>query len=167
MANEIQSLLPFCAEPNLGGYRQLSYVPTHWIDTATYDDLVDRGGKWLKAISFEQGDWLTLPVQFTQRQWEQTQTASKQGNPYDNILQGVIQNMKPSVSVELEKMSHLAFLVRLLDYNNQSWLIGTLESPLRFRYQQLTGGGINESKNYRFRFFSESAHTAYEYAPIA
>jgi hypothetical protein len=167
MANEIQSLLNFCDAPNLGGFSKLEYAPVHWVDVDEYDDLVSPAGVWLKAIPFSQGDWLTLPVIFPRRQWEQTQADSDQGNPHNQELRADILNMRASVSVELDKMSTLDYLLKLTTRNQESWIIGTLESPLQFSFRQLTGNSTATKKAYNIRFFGQTAHTAYEYSPVA
>ncbi len=161
----LQGLLHFCGNRNLGGLMIVEYAPIDWMDISQYEPMRDSAGHWLYAIPFATGDWLKLPLLVNGKNWEENSARRDQGSRFTGQVSGTVPRLRPAASFELQQMEELDFLVKLQDRNGQSWLLGTLEAPLRFQADAGTAdeNGLN---SYRIQFISQSGQRAAGYAPI-
>lgn len=161
----LQGLLHFCGNRNLGGLMIVEYAPIGWIDISRYEPMRSSSGNWLYAIPFSTGDWLKMPLLPNGKNWEENSTRRDQGSRFNGQVSGTVPRLQPAASYELQQMEELDFLVKLQDRNGQPWLLGTLEAPLRFKADAGTAdeNGLN---SYRIQFLSQSKQRAAGYAPI-
>jgi len=94
------------------------------------------------------------------RSWEERERRNPQGKYYEQLVQGTIRNMRPSVSGQLDEMAEYAFLLRLKDRNGRLWLIGEPDYPLRFTS---SGGARDEGglNSYQIEFSGQTPNKAF------
>lgn len=156
----LTSVSQYCAL-NLGGLSTLDYLPVAWVDTDAWERLISSGWEWTDyPLTLTEGGWLSMSLLPQDRSWEERERRSPQGKYYEQLVQGTIRSMRPSVSGLLDEMAEYAFLLRLKDRNGRTWLIGTPDYPLRFTS---SGGARDEGglNAYNIEFSGETPHKAY------
>lgn len=161
----LQSISKYC-DLNLSGLRLVEYVPSAWVDVASYERIISGGNNWVYDISFNTGDWMTLPVIPSNDLWDERQRSNDQGPFYQQSVSGVAPALRPSVTGQFGEMAHYRFLIRITDKKSQKWLIGTLSEPLRFEADAGTGGSNNGNNNYGVRFFRDTPRRAVGFSPV-
>lgn len=130
---------------NLPGLRTIEYVPTAWVDASTW---VPRP-YWPTGytITLAQGSWLSADLLELRNNWQEQASRPAQGNTFEDRVTGVLPYVNDAVSVLLaQMMEYHGYLVRGKDANGNSWLLGSLESPLGFSFSAGSGNrdsGIN------------------------
>lgn len=156
------SISEYC-NANLGGARKLQYVPTEQINLNTSRQIISDAGEWVFAVQLSSGSWLDMPV-FDIIRWDQNSDEVQGVSVQEQRIRTTIQRMRPSVSVQLNQMEHLRFVLRLTDRNGEEWLIGDLAEGLQFRSQETTSdqAGLNA---YTIEFSGLTLRKAAKYAP--
>ena len=154
-------LIEYCGNSQLPGILLLEYASTANIDEATYEELHDSDYNWIGSINFISQGWMKMPLlPSSSKSWNETGNSNRQGSFNDQLIHGIVPNMRPTVSGEFVKMSNHRFLLRLTDKSNQKWLIGTLDNPLQFTASGAAGSS-GDLKNYRVRFSAATPAKAY------
>ena len=161
----LQSLSHFCTNLNLGGILTIEYVPTIWVNRSQFEIILSDDYNFQKPIPLLYGQWLKAPVLPKGRLWDEKHKPDKQGGYHNQEINGVMPAMRPQASGTLNLMANLRFLARLTDGNGRPWLIGSLETPLRFTVKSTTAseGGLN---NYTIQFYSQTPQKAWGYLPV-
>lgn len=165
---DLLGISQFKAAVNLPGLGTLKYAPVDWIETATYEEVISSTNNFQKAIPFKVGkSWLTAPVFTIHQKWTEQPRAGEHGTSYEQSVEAIVPNMRPSVSGEFALMAERPFVLWLTDSNGNNWLIGTPESGLLFQAPAKTGSaGETEMNDYRIRWMGMTAKRAYGYAPV-
>lgn len=161
----LQGLSKHCGI-NRPGPATIRYAPIAWIDAAAYVHAVTSANNWQIAIPFlGVYDWLTMPAFESGKGVGEQPGRTDQGKVYTPEVNGILRNMKPTVTGELEEMEEHRFLVRVTDANGNEWLLGTLDAPLDFQ-AEATDGEDNGLNSYRFRFGAQVPHRMAGYSPL-
>jgi len=167
MAKLLEPILKFCGAPNLGSLQKIEYVPTTYIYKASIEPIIDPATyNWQQQIRFLRGGWMELPVLHEKRRWEEKGNRTKQGPTYDQLINGVVPNLRPAASGIFDQMAHLRFILIITDKNGQKWLLGSLEHPFQFRVVGTTGDKLGAANNYAIRFFSKTPYKMTGYVPV-
>lgn len=150
---------------NLGGLTHVEYAPTTWVNRNLYDPIISVEGNWQKAIEFETGNWLSLPLLTDRRNWNERGIRTEQGMHYEQTVGGTIPALRPEASIEIAEMEEYRFLLRLLDRNGQYWILGTLDNPFDFIVEAASGDARNGLNNYSVQFRCVTRRRAYGYVP--
>lgn len=165
---DLLGISQFKAAINLPGLGTLRYAPTDWVDAANYEEIISSTNNFQKAVPFKSGkSWLTAPVFVIHQKWEEQPRDGEQGTAYEQAVEALVPNLRPSVSGEFALMADRPFLLWLTDRNGGEWLIGSLESGLTFQAPARTGSaGSTEMNDYRLRWQGLTAKRASGYAPV-
>lgn len=166
--NDLTGISGFCGTANLPGFSTLKYLPVAWLAAGEYEEIVSSGNLQKEIVpSLGLAVWLTLPfVPIREDGWAQGSTRTDQGAEYQQVVSGILRNMRPAVDAELEIMERHRFLVHLTDRNGQNWLIGRQWEPLQFRCEAELGGQTGGLNSYRFRFEGVTTKRAFGYNPV-
>jgi hypothetical protein len=158
----LTSISDYC-DLNRGGAYKLQYASIDQVNLSTTRQVISDAGEWPFEIQFSSGTWLNMPV-FDTAQWSQRGDRAQQGPVQEQRIATVIQRMRPEVSMQLQRMEQLRFILWLTDRNNAKWLIGSLEEGLAFRSQETTSdkSGLNA---YTIEFYGLTRLKAPKYDP--
>lgn len=153
---------------NLPGFRQLKYVPVDWLDSDEYEEYITGSGNFQKAVTPSLGGqvWLTLPFLPRGEGWRQDPRRTDQGDEYQQLIEGIIPNLRPEVEAVFDLMAKHRFLVKFTDRNGKPWLIGRQHEPLEFEAQGDGGSSDGGLNGYRFRFSGITTRRAFGYDPV-
>lgn len=163
--SQLIGLADFCGELNISGLLTIEYVPTAWVDEVTFEERISPIYNMQQDLRFRQGGWLKAGILPTKRIWREDQQTSKQGVSYDQFVNCIAPNLRPSVAGELRKMANYRYLLRLKDTNQQKWILGTIEQPFDFVSKGTTGEN-GSLKHHALEFKSKTRHKAYGFEPI-
>lgn len=160
---EIVSLTSLCGQ-NLPGLQTIEYVPTHWVDAATWRQVYTSGWMWQYEFELIEGaSWLTASV-LPRPNWNEQGGRTVQGQRHTGGITAYTPRMRPAAQGVLAAMLEPRWLLRLTDRQGMPWLVGTLEHPCEFGYTA-TSGGQGRGSGYELRWSSEAATAAAGYQP--
>lgn len=163
----LTSISNYCGDPNPGGLQKIEYALLKEVDMASFEPIISTGYNWLQEITFLEGGWLTMPVLPSKRRWEEKGNFGKHGPYYDQVVQGVLPNMRAEVSGQLDKMAYRKFILRLTDMTGKKWLLGHPDTGFLFRVvSSTTGEGLPGLNHYAIEFYSETAQKMTGYVPV-
>ena len=167
MLSDLVSIDRLCGQVNVGGVLDIEYAPIDWVDLATWDPIINSMRNFQHEVNFLGGKtWLKLPLQTTKESWREQQRTTTQG-PYTlQRLTGSIPKGKPELTDQIDRMSRLYFIIRILDRNGQYWLIGSPYFPLSFSGSLSTGNEAPQLNGYTIEFSGETPYRAYGFAPV-
>jgi hypothetical protein len=162
---ELIEVNKFCGSANQAGLTLIEYAPIDNVDPASFVPIISATYNWQQDISFFSGSWLKFPILAKDDSWQENQKEQKAGTFYEQLFSGLTPNMRPEVNGEFQKMAKHRFILRLKDQNQQTWLIGTLDNPLRFSAKATTGNrkGFNQ---YQIRFQGVTKQRAFGFSPV-
>lgn len=161
----LQGLSSYC-DINLPGLREIYYAPVAWVNSNSYERIVNASGNWQYNIQFTTGDWLGLPALTQGRSWTEQEQRTLQGKFFSQQLGAITRPLSPAASLEMDEMSNHRFLLKVLDRNATWWLLGTLETPFGFSAVAGTGEERGGLSSYNISFVSETPHRAYGFVPV-
>lgn len=149
------------------GIRLVEYLPTKWVDKAAYLRCIGGVYNHQSTIPTITGkDWLKAPLLCEQQLWTENFKESKHGGYYDISVTGQLAGWTTAGAGELNKTVNYTFLLRLTCNDGQKWLLGSLESPFRFKSSATSGRKLGEFKGHNVIWYSKQAHKAVGYVPI-
>lgn len=164
--SQLTSISQFCGSLNLGSLQYIEYALIADIDKTSYAEIVSGGYNFQKEIAFKDGaTWLKMPVLQTKRRWEEKGIRGKHGPSYDQLVQGIVPHLRPSVAGEFDRMAHRQFILRITDRNGQPWLLGSPSSPFLFTVLGTTGDSNVGLNSYAIRFYSKTPRKMTGYVP--
>ena len=161
----LESIADFCGELNTPGVRMVEYLPTAWVDSANYEQIVNAYRNWQYDIPLLGGaTWLKAPIINSGKLWDERPRPNAQGTAYEQSVSGITPKMKPAVTDQFEQMDGYTFLLRITDRTNQVWILGTLDHPFTFAAPSTTGSG-NARNQYSLNFSATTPRRAYGFVP--
>ncbi len=79
-----------------------------------------------------------------------TPVESKQGNPLDIVINGVMSNVGTDAFAELSRMKKVEFAIKLTTTDNRNWLMFDYDFPAVFNF--VVEGGDQGSNRSRIKF---------------
>jgi len=154
----ILSSLSKACRVNLPGVRSVEYVPTIWVDASTW---VPRP-YWPTgySITLAQGSWLSADLLELRTGWQEQGRRPSQGVNFEDTISGVLPYTNDAVSELLAEMMEYRYLVRFRDANGNTWLLGSLESPLDFRFSAGSGNRESGLNTYNVEWLAQAAEPA-------
>lgn len=160
----ITSISDFC-NLNLSGGAALQYAPVNWLNYDSYEPIL-LSGNLQNALTFAAGDWLTMPVLSGSIEWVEAQQSSEQGNAYEQSISFILRNVRVEVEPVLEAMAYLRYVIKLVDRNGKTWLIGTPEHGLAFSSDGSIGRADSGLNSYQVSFSGFTPKRAHGYVPV-
>jgi len=147
---------------NMGGCLSFDFVPVDdvaWIPTYPYYEVTDAvvlaiGASWRTGYS-------------TPRKLSYSEKAEKTdaGEYYITEITGFYPKLSPSMLSVMNSMMGRHFLLKIKDNNGYTRLVGTLEEPLEFTFDQQPGKNAREANGFNFRFYGAHMHVSPFYNP--
>ena len=161
----VSSIDNFCGVPNLAGLVKIEYAPTHWIYAPEFERIITDAGNWQYTVAFTTGTWLTASVRPVGRLWNEAPQNAGQGVFYQQEVRAIAPKLRPEVSVVLERMEKMGFILKVQDRNGNPWILGTLENPFFFLAGGSTGdeAGLN---SYELAWTSNTKYRASGFVPV-
>jgi len=161
----LTSISSFCGEANEPGLITIQYLPTAWVNTAAYEELISSNYNWQIDIPLAMGSWLDAKAFPYKKLWNESQRNAKPAPYYEQLVKGIIPNLKPTVSGLFNKMGNYTYLLKIKDRQDRDWILGTLKHPFRFIAKGTTGEGTG-LKHHEINFVAQTPHKAYGFTPI-
>lgn len=162
----LQSIADFCGSENQGGILAVRYISTAWINQNLYEPMVGPVyGQTFEVALQPTYDWLTMPLLPKGRGWKEKGIFSKQGDHYQQTVEGTIPRRTEALVAELRKMQRHRFILRIEDRNGQDWILGTFATPFRILVDFSTGDNPSGSNGIKIRFYCDTLQPAPAYDP--
>ena len=157
-AGQLRNLDPLILD-NVGGVEALWYadvadvlsIPDPAAPLITTDIQLVPGASWYQLVATR------TTLGFTQPGKE-----DRHGPYWQPQLKGVLAKATPTVAAGLEALDTRRFVVLYRDHNGITWLVGSLDEPLKFS-DKYDAGTATARNNYDFTFAGETTRRARPY----
>lgn len=157
-----------CAIVAPPGIRLIEYTPIDGTDSPSeeIEHAIDGNYNLNYTLSFEGGQWFTLPIAFGSAEWREDVQDNPQGH-YANIsVNSLIPGDSPSIRAELGRMKQHRFLLRLTARDGLKYLVGSPEYPLQFESRFDSGSDGGDTRGHRCAFSGVRRILSPKYAPV-
>ncbi|MGJ3236429.1 hypothetical protein [Marivirga sp.] len=119
------------------------------------EDVLSQNGA--EVILKDSARWFTGKSSRKTLNFKENQKTDRNGTVFAPVLEGSLPKITPELREKINAMYGKDFLLVYHDFNNYRWLVGSLESPLKF-FADLETGDRPDSRNH-FPFSFESPIT--------
>ena len=142
---------------NLAGFELLEFAPVDNIS-----DIPDqKDGEITSAISFLViSQMYTIYAKKGSIQFEEQSSSDKAGNYFNVTVRCVVPKLTSTQLANLQSMERRLYVVKAKDNNGTYRLIGTLEEPLRFKYNPAQRENPGDVAGFTLEFFGKLSSSA-------
>ena len=144
------------AGSNIAGFDYLEFIPS-----SSVTHIPDQeDGVISQAISNTLGALFSLKATKSTIVFNESPGNDAAGNFFSQEISAFLAKVTPEILAKLKSMENYAFIVVVKDNNNLKRLVGTIESPLLFRYKTDQKTTPQERNGVLVEFFGKSTDSA-------
>lgn len=145
--------IPHLEDENFPGLWSIDVARVADIDN--YPDAYD--GIAVSEVTFHAGrGWVRWAATYNTSRFDIRSTDTREGIVKNQSLPFVIPRHAAAITNMLQKAERDEFIIKVKDHNGQEYIWGSIQKPVRFQFDQSTGGGSNRNE-YSCSFYSEAS----------
>lgn len=155
MSIELQSMQDVCGKNHIASLVSIEYALPEWL--LTFPEFVAPGNQYTNPVTFNLGfDWLKAKFVHGTAQYNLLNRNNEDGDVMPIKIKAEFPFDSTDASELFQKMLKLRYILRIRDVNNNTYLIGTPEFPIRFRYTRESGKIAGDFAGFKYEFYGDS-----------
>ncbi|NCD40941.1 MAG: hypothetical protein EOL88_02500 [Bacteroidia bacterium] len=140
------------SDSNMVGFQMLSYAYKSSVKSISKPD----GNLQVEIVMQSEADWKQIYFTIETGQFYIRQKSDESGNYYDIEVNVKIPKVRGNVGALLEDLRNRDLLLKITDNNQQDWLVGTLEQPVRLKFDGVLSWNDTNSFSVQFQIESDT-----------